>query len=52
MKSLNYEVNEKNVSDLLKRINYLKNQFNVVKADSLEELNAQLHKLKEKTDKK
>ena len=48
MKELNYEVNEKNISELLKRIEYLKNQQNVANADSMEDLNAQLMKLRNK----
>jgi len=48
MKELNYEVNEKNISELLKRIEYLKNQQNVANADSVEDLNAQLMKLRNK----
>lgn len=48
MKELNYDVNEKNISELLKRIEYLKNQQNVANADSMEDLNAQLMKLRNK----
>lgn len=48
MKGLNYEVNEKTISELLKRIEYLKNQQNVANADSLEDLNAKLMSLRHK----
>ncbi len=48
MKGLNYEVNEKSISELLKRITYLKNQQNVANADSLEDLNAKLMSLRDK----
>ena len=48
VKSLNYEVNDKTVAELIKRIKYLKNQVNIVKADSLEDINRQLSMLKDK----
>ena len=48
VKSLNYDVNDQTVAELVKRIKYLKNQVNVVKADSLEDLNQQLKMLKDK----
>lgn len=46
MKSLNYEITEPVVADLIKRIGQLKKQASLSKATSLEELNNQLKQMK------
>ncbi len=46
MKSLNYNISEATVAQLIKRIGQLKKQATLIKASSLEELNAQLKELR------
>ena len=48
LKDLKYEINDKNVSELLKRIELLKKKKNVNEAGTLEDLSKQLERLKKK----
>lgn len=48
LKNLKYEVNDDSVKALIKRIQMLKNQGSVSKAESIEDLNAQLMRLRDK----